>query len=731
MDGDEMRFSVVGLIMVLVLAGPARGSFEGEIVREGAWPFGNSSAVDVDDQRPYVYLGSGGAVLVLDVSVPQDPVEVSQSLHTEGLVMDICYDASDSLLYAACGDGGIEIWDMSDPALPVRLSSMEVLYFDVETPVGNLDKSGDYLVAECDFGGVHTIDVTDPANPQQVAFNATMGNPALDSEVDSSGTVHSTGAQYYTRLTINPDGSMNGAGQKEFLYGAGTASGNDEVAYVSYSGYLYILDLLLAGFPPWSVTDVGGFTDIAEDGDHLFLVNDDGLQIWNVGDYSSPVLTGSLSQVPDFADRIVLKGDYAYVTNSNSGLAIIDVSDLSEPVLAGSYDVYSISWASVVRGDYTYVAHSDDGLLVLDVSDPQSPSLVGQSDTEAEARDVDLQDDHAALAAWTDGLRMIDVSDPAAPAVVGTYEGMDAWRVAFDGDIVWVVEAVPNLTDTLRSFDISDPGLPALMGSVPLYELTWELEVNGEYIYAAAGDDGLRIMDVSDPGSPMESGYLDLPSVHDVDVDNGLMLVTCFDGFDGGLFLYDVDDPDSPVLVGSYEETGFSPWQSGLQGSHVMVLDPDDIHLVDISDPAYPELLDTHEVPGLILTDLVCRENYAYVSAGDAGLQIYDNTVFTGLESDPGPDPLRVSAGPAVPNPFSVSTSISYTLPAASHVRMTIYDMRGALIGELVDGSRNAGSHTVSWDGISSDGEPVPSGVYMFRLNNGEASSTGKMLILR
>lgn len=729
-----MNSGAILSMMLLLLAGGMTAeplSLEGEIQRTGAWPFGASSAVDVDDQRPLVYLGSGGAVLVLDVSSPQDPVLVSQTLHTDGVVMDLFYEASDSILYSACGDGGIEIWDLSDPAVPVRLSSMEVLYFGVETPVGNVDRSGDYLVAECNFGGVHTIDVSNPANPQQVAFNASMGNPALDSEVDSSGTMHTTGAQYYTRLTINPDGSINGAGQKEFIYGAGTAAGNDEVAYVSYDGYLYILDLLLAGFPAWSITDVGGFSDIAEMGDHIFLVNDDGLQIWDVSSYSSPVLAGSLSQVPEYADRIVLKDNLAFVTNSYAGLSVIDISDLSDPAEIGAYDVYSISWATALQGDHAFVAHSDDGLLVLDITDPSSPELVGQSDTEAEARDVDLGDGYAYLAAWTDGLRIIDISDPSSPLETGYYDEVDAWRVALDGDVAWLVDAVPNQADTLRSFDVSDPYAPEPLGSLELYELTWELSLNGDFMYVASGDEGVRLIDISDPYSPLETGHIDLPSVHDVDFDYGLLMVTAFDGFDGGLFLYDADVPDSPAFLGSYEETGFSPWQTALQGDHAMVLDPDDIHLFDISVPSNPQMIDTHEVPGFILTELVCRDSYAFVSAGDAGVQVYENTVYTGIEegADHGPRPAAV--GPSYPNPFSNTTTIGYSVPSASRVKIAVYDMRGALVAELVDASVPAGEHWVNWDGCGSGGEPVSSGMYMYRLETGNGSSSGKMILIR
>ncbi len=729
-----MKYGFLKIIMVISSVSMAVPTADGELQRVGAWPYGSSGAVDVDAVRPYVYLGSGGAVLVLDVSDPENPSLVSQSLRTAGVVEDLVYSSEDSILYAACDNGGLEIWDLSDPAIPAQLSAMEILYFGVETPVGNIGLSGNYIVAECNFGGVHTIDVSNPEDPQQVAFNAAMGNPALDASVDSSGVAHTTGAQYYMRLIINPDGSINSAGQKEFLYGAGTAAGNDEVAYVSYNGKMYILDLLLGGFPAWSITDVGGFSDIAQVGDHVLLVNDDGLQIWDVSNYSSPVLEGSLSQVPDYADRIVVKGDYAYVTNGSFGLSIIDISDLSDPALVGSYDVFSVTWAIDLDGDFAFLAHSDDGMLVLDISDPALPQLVGQVETTAEARDIDVSGDYAYVAAWTDGLRIMNISDPFDPFEASVYDQFDAWRVLIAGNIAWTVEAVPNQPDTLHAVDVSNPLDPAPMGKLPLYNLTWEIASNGNYLYTASHDSGMRIVDIADPLHPTEVGNLDIPSVYDLDMADNLLYVTAADGFDGGLFICDVDTPDSPVLLGSYQTTGFTPYHTWVEGDYAMVLDSDEIYLLNVSDPSNPFQVFSMQVPGFILTELEGSDGLGYVCAGDAGVQIIENTLATGIEQDEDsgysgilpPNALSIH-----PNPSSAEAAITYTLTIPARVRVLIYDARGVLVASPAMGDMPAGEHTFTWQCDSDDGSRVPSGVYFCRVEAGGASVSGKLLIIR
>ncbi len=80
----------------------------------------------------------------------------------------------------------------------------------------------------------------------------------------------------------------------------------------------------------------------------------------------------------------------------------------------------------------------------------------------------------------------------------------------------------------------------------------------------------------------------------------------------------------------------------------------------------------------------------------------------------------------ASPNPFNPSTAISYQLSANSHVSLRIYDTAGRLVSTLVNGYREAGSHEVTFDGTS-----LPSGVYLYRLEAGEFSAVGKMVLLK
>jgi hypothetical protein len=68
------------------------------------------------------------------------------------------------------------------------------------------------------------------------------------------------------------------------------------------------------------------------------------------------------------------------------------------------------------------------------------------------------------------------------------------------------------------------------------------------------------------------------------------------------------------------------------------------------------------------------------------------------------------------PNPFRTSSLVSYATPADVHVTLKVYDVGGRIVRTLVDGKQESGIHTVSWDGRSSWGHPVASGVYFYLL---------------
>ena len=83
------------------------------------------------------------------------------------------------------------------------------------------------------------------------------------------------------------------------------------------------------------------------------------------------------------------------------------------------------------------------------------------------------------------------------------------------------------------------------------------------------------------------------------------------------------------------------------------------------------------------------------------------------------------------PNPFNPSTTIAYNIPVAAYVDLVVVDVRGRLVARLYTGPRPEGPHTVVWNGLDHRGAAVSSGVYFYRLEAGERTQTGKMLLVK
>ena len=83
------------------------------------------------------------------------------------------------------------------------------------------------------------------------------------------------------------------------------------------------------------------------------------------------------------------------------------------------------------------------------------------------------------------------------------------------------------------------------------------------------------------------------------------------------------------------------------------------------------------------------------------------------------------------PNPFNPTTTISYSLPEQSMVKLTVFDIQGREIRELQDAFKPAGHYKVQWNGLDQSDSPVSTGVYFCRLSAGSYSQTIKMVLLR
>lgn len=83
------------------------------------------------------------------------------------------------------------------------------------------------------------------------------------------------------------------------------------------------------------------------------------------------------------------------------------------------------------------------------------------------------------------------------------------------------------------------------------------------------------------------------------------------------------------------------------------------------------------------------------------------------------------------PNPFNPSTTIYYSLPKESAVTVTVYNVLGKEINQLISHVKPQGSYSVVWNGNDNFGNAVSAGIYFYKLQAGDFTQTRKMVLLK
>ena len=83
------------------------------------------------------------------------------------------------------------------------------------------------------------------------------------------------------------------------------------------------------------------------------------------------------------------------------------------------------------------------------------------------------------------------------------------------------------------------------------------------------------------------------------------------------------------------------------------------------------------------------------------------------------------------PNPFNPITTLQYDLPEDAMVNITIYDMMGRIVSNLVSSQQNAGYKSTQWNATNNTGQPVSAGLYLYTIQAGKFRQTKKMVLLK
>jgi len=103
-----------------------------------------------------------------------------------------------------------------------------------------------------------------------------------------------------------------------------------------------------------------------------------------------------------------------------------------------------------------------------------------------------------------------------------------------------------------------------------------------------------------------------------------------------------------------------------------------------------------------------------------------------GVSENPSPpwESHSFSLYPCYPNPMSTQTRVRFSLPQNCHINLSIYNLLGEKVKNLLEGEKKAGYYEILWEGKNRERKKVAPGIYFCRLKAGEVTRTQRMVVL-
>ena len=478
-------------------------------------------------------------------------------------------------------------------------------------------------------------------------------------------------------------------------------------------------DSVLGTYPESSATD------IRIENDRAYLFNSDsGLTTLAFTDSVTLYSLGSAVPPGTVAD---IDGNLFYVTTPTPELKLVDWTQPTSPVVRDTYDNFRPPTLFVsVRDRVAFVSSGTMGIQVVDIADPKNPVWNGTISLSGAAGLSTIVGEYLYVVKEDSTIDIIAVSDVTNATVVGNFRPASLPRdFLLNGDVLMMAVSDSGL----QLVSVADPANPVNLDRVDLPGATYCIALDGNLGCAAGANPLLKVLDFSDPQAPQLVGQFNM-STSGLDVEVADSIVYIATSFHGE-FVVDVHAPATPLLITQHVSLG-PPW--GLPvvdrvGDYLLVVRQGDIYMLNISDPWNTQWVGMLPTPGTA-KQMVIAPPWIYVAdwSGFTVLSVSGTTDVAGAQAEL---PSDFSLGRNYPNPFNAGTRIHYTLERAHHVELTIFNLLGRQVKQLVNSSVAPGSYSVFWDGCSADGRDAPSGVYFYRLVVDGQSETQKMLMLR
>ncbi|MGH1365584.1 MAG: choice-of-anchor B family protein [Calditrichia bacterium] len=687
--------------------------------------FSTSHNIFIDESNGILYAegGGGGAVKVLSLANPENPVQIES-------FAPACHDifVQDNMMVLSEGNTNtFSFWDMANPLDPQELQSL-VVPSSGYCHNAWLDKSGDYLVTTEETTGntIKIWDVSDLGNitlldevlgPNNLAHNAFIKGSYIYLSHYSAGLriYDMTDPSNVTEIGFYDTYPNNGGGFKGawgafpfFASGKILISDTENGLFVVYFEGAVEGDLL----DPAAPLNLSAYSDYITPGSVMLDWND-----------PTSLNNGNPIDPTDFTIDVLRDGNF--VSSVNGGVENYTDTGVAD----GQSYVYSIL-ARVTASDSTsrtiattvYAGGAPEP-AAASVIELQAGFFPGELEMSWQNSAVNIDgtpmDDFAAINVYEDGTLLTTFSRSSADtgatdsASFAVSPGTHSYYITvLDNETPQNESVASNLVTSPLALPFNDTFEGGLNTS--FYD-NQGAEVNNLALNPPSGTLALNLNG---------TGGGDVIALRPVDLS----------GAEGQGYLIEFwyqpqgtgDDPewDEYLLLECRNDAG--NWIPVYQrtGEEVKPFEKVTLQIDNLPNSGGT----------LFYTDFQVRFRSFSLNPGEVDDWFIDDfyvgpSLTVGVEPDL--QPLKFELLANYPNPFNPTTSIPYRVAEAGKVTLIIYNSLGQHVRTLVNATQQSGSYSAVWDGRDDSGEEVVSGIYLYRLQENSQSRTRKMVLLK
>jgi len=712
---------------------PGQDTFTSELYRAdslnmkiiGMWNFGSPLAIYTSND--YLYLGSGGSVIIFDVSDTTNPQKIGHISFPGRYVRGIY--VLDTLMFVGDGEKGFRIAKISNPVYPEEIGSYESYFSTAVFVKNNLAYVLELSTDSVTIGELVIYDVSDPQEPNILGEDA-LPEPHIADIIVKDKYAYVANGQGGLRI-IDVSDSKNPF----------------EISYYIPPANAYVRSISICC-------------------DTLLLLGVDGLShnggLWviNITDPYNPCSLGCDTSFSEGCD-VSYYSHFSYVSTVSEGIKIIDFIDPSNPYVIGEFLPPSYLWNAVNTniGPYVYAGEwRSNGLRTIDVSDSTQPVTIDYDLIPDQSMDVSVQGNYAYIANLASGIYILDISEPSNPNEISHYDtpGLSCSIIVKDS-IAYIADS-----SSIILLNIKDPFYPEKISELSLVCDGHGLALNFPYLYVTSTKNHqFVIVDVNNAQNPVitDSCYLDsaLPTsicykdslafvsapwkgmavINTADVYNPILITyLTLLGYPVGIaytenYLYAADfetnfiniinisDPTNPFLEDLFYTIRDYPFALSISDSFLYVsLQGYGIEVLNISSPLLPQSIGHYcGAPLGIPRGITFANGLAYLTA-DNGIFIFEYTGGAGEKEEASRSSSKANISfKCYPSTFSKKVSIEINTEKKESIKLQIYDIAGRKIKDIFTG-RIKGKKLFFWHGLNNKGREVSSGIYFLGIES-------------